>query len=260
MSDAIRVVVSGASDIGRTRVTHEDNWMTLVVRGADGADTAVLAVADGISGTEGGDRASRWAIQTVGDKAVDWIETGWVRGRFDWLEAVHELFWDAAWSLHGTGKAIPALRRMGTTLTCVIIVEGHLVFGHLGDSRAYLFRAGALRQLTSDHTAAADLVTDGRLSPADAARHRSRHVLSRCLSADTADDPEVGSLAIRDGDMILICTDGLHHLVTDDEIRAVLGGSRSAGVHAIANDLVARANAHGGTDNIAVVLAACLAS
>jgi serine/threonine protein phosphatase PrpC len=260
MSDAIRVVVSGTSDIGRTRATNEDNWMTLNVRGADGADTTVLAVADGISGTQGGDRASRWALQTVGDKAVDWIQTGWVRGRFAWLEGVRELFWEVAASFHGTGQAIPDLRRMGTTLTCVIIVEGHLVFGHLGDSRAYLFRAGALRQLTSDHTAAADLVTDGRLSPVDAAHHRSRHVLSRCLSADTGDDPEVGSLAAHDGDLILLCTDGLHHLVSDDEIRDVLAGSRSAGVHAIANDLVARANAHGGTDNITVVLAACLPS
>jgi protein phosphatase len=260
MGDAIRIVASGARDIGRTRTSNEDNWMTLIVRGTDGADTAVLAVADGISGTRGGDRASRWALQTVGDKAADWIETGWVQGRFAWLEGVRDLFWEVAWSFHSTGRAIPDLRDMGTTLTCVIVVEGHLVFGHLGDSRAYLFRAGALRQLTTDHTVAADLVTDGRLSPVDAARHRSRHVLSRCLSADTGDDPEVGSLAVLDGDVVLLCTDGLHHLVSDDGIREAIAEGRGGGLAVIANDLIARANAHGGTDNITVVLAACFAS
>jgi PPM family protein phosphatase len=195
----------------------------------------------------------------------DTIYEGEVRGRVGWLEAMRDLFAEAAYSLVLLARAIPKLARMRTTLTCVVVEDDQLVFGHVGDCRAYLFRAGTLHQLTTDHTEATDLVTDGRLSPADAMTHSSRTVLTRWLSAvPSSEEPEVGSLTVAHGDLILVCSDGLHHAVPPDQIATILARTAWATdddpIHPVALALVDRAIANGGSGDVTVVLAACLPS
>jgi protein phosphatase len=159
----------------------------------------------------------------------------------------------------------PELSQMGTTLTCVVLQRGRITFAHMGDSRAYLYRSGALRQLTTDHNAAAELVSEGRLTPQEAGTHKSRFVLTRWLAPDTAApvEPECGALAAQPGDVLLVCSDGLHGMVSDDEIAAALGhqsGANEADLRRVATSLVAQANERGGRDNISVAIGAWTAS
>jgi PPM family protein phosphatase len=253
--------VAAASDRGRSRSRNEDAILAVAWRSAGASvPTLVLAVADGIGGSAGGDVASREAIAVVQRFLQPRVEAGGLVEREAWLDALRGAFDDAAGALRRMAADDPALARMGTTLTCAVIDRGRVLFGHIGDSRALLFRDGALRQLTTDHNAAADLVAEGRLAADDAGSHRSRFILTRWLPAPAGelDPPEIGELALAPGDLVMVCSDGLHALVPEAEIRAVLGATvpdEPGALDAAVASLVRLANERGGTDNISIALA-----
>jgi PPM family protein phosphatase len=271
MSRRTGVAVAAMSDRGQRRARNEDAVLGQVwtVPGHD-EPIVVLAVADGMGGSHGGEIASAVALSTAQRELRTQVETGRIEaGHRDaglgpddaaWLGALRAAFTAVTAALRARAIAEPELIRMGTTLTCLILDRGRIVFGHVGDSRALLFRDGVLRQLTRDHNAAADLVASGRLHPDEAATHRSRFVLTRWLPPVDPDPepPEVGSLAAVAGDVLMVCSDGLHALVRSDDLAAVL--STASGVDepldATAARLVTAANGNGGTDNISVALAA----
>ena len=142
---------------------------------------------------------------------------------------------------------------MGTTLTAALLADGRLDVVHVGDSRAYLWRDGELRQLTEDHSVVAELVRRGSLSAEDAEHHPHRNVITRALGAEPDVVADTVSEALRDGDVVLLCSDGLSSYVPERDIAAVLAEAGSLREAAAA--LVERANAAGGTDNVTVVLA-----
>jgi protein phosphatase len=146
-----------------------------------------------------------------------------------------------------------AVAGMGTTLTAAVIQGdlAHLV--HVGDSRAYLLRAGSLRQLTDDHTLVNRMVKAGEITPAEAEVHPHRNVLVRALGTEPdvpLDEQDVGLL---DGDRLLLCSDGLTGMITEEQIQAILGATEGAPQEA-ADRLVTAANHAGGVDNITVVV------
>jgi PPM family protein phosphatase len=216
-----------------------------------------LLVADGIGGHAAGEVASRLAATILVDLALctpDWV----MRLDEDEQERVVQRF---AWryreidsALKAIGKAEPSLAGMGTTLTVACSFGDDLLVAHVGDSRAYLFHAGRLRQLTRDHTYAQALADGGLIAPEAVATHRLRHILTRALG--TMESPvqaDIQFVQLGDGDQVLVCTDGLTDLVDDDAIAAILTGGGTAQEACAA--LVDAALERGGKDNVTVALA-----
>jgi protein phosphatase len=206
----------------------------------------VFAVADGMGGHAGGEIASSTAVAVL-EGALGSV--GSPEGLVEAIRSANEAILSA--SLDD-----PSLAGMGTTLVAATLVgtaDGDvLVIANVGDSRAYLFHDGRLRQVTDDHSLAAEMVRNGDISDVEAARHPQRHVITRALGIDGTVDVDLFELRLGSGDRILLCSDGLTNELSDEEITRVLS-SEDDPVTA-AEDLVRRANAHGGADNITVVV------
>ncbi len=141
---------------------------------------------------------------------------------------------------------------MGTTMTAALVSGDRIAVGHVGDSRAYRIRTGALEQLTNDHSLVADLVRSGRLSPEEAEGHPQRSVITRALGTDAAVAIDSFTVEGQDGDVFLLCSDGLTTMVDEQAVLRIVTEAPDLG--AAARQLVAAANRSGGEDNVTVVL------
>ena len=216
-----------------------------------------LLVADGLGGRVGGEVASRTALTKLIELIIETPD--WIMGfeEHDKVEAVLERMTERFFRIDQTLKQQadddPSLSGMGTTLTAAATLGDDIVIGHIGDSRAYLYRAHVLKQLTRDHTVAQELI-DAGLSGADPAARSMRHVLTAALGVlGTRSKPEVKRIQLRPHDQILLCTDGLTAMVDDTTIATALDTATSAS--AACEDLTALALAAGGRDNVTVVVA-----
>jgi protein phosphatase len=146
----------------------------------------------------------------------------------------------------------PRLKGMGTTLTLGIFdSDGHLQIGHVGDSRAYLFRGGQLTQVTTDHSFVSEMLAMGRMTEAEAEVHPYRSVLTRVVGLDPAVEVEVLNIDLEPGDRVLLCSDGITAMIDDAAIATALA---VADPGSAAEALLGAANTAGGVDNISVVL------
>jgi serine/threonine protein phosphatase PrpC len=227
----MRVRVGAASDIGRVRERNDDSYLV---------EAPLFAVADGMGGHKGGDVASQLALET--------LEAEFREGRGDLAQQIR----DANAAVFERSRSDSAVRGMGTTLTAVVVAGTSALFAHVGDSRAYLLRAGDLRQLTDDHTLVARMVKSGEISEAEAGVHPHRSVLTRALGTEPESDVDEFDVALTDGDRLLLCSDGLTGMVTEEQIVAIL--SAAPDPQDAADRLVRAANRAGGVDNITVVV------
>jgi PPM family protein phosphatase len=230
----MRLSSFAGTDVGRARSGNEDSYF---------CGRTVFAVADGLGGHQGGEVASAVAVEPLA--ALDGREFA------DPAEAAEAL---TAAIREANAAGDPGLWGMGTTVTAAALAgERHLQLAHVGDSRAYLLRDGSLEQLTTDHTVVAELVRRGRLTPAQAAIHPERSILTRAVGLDPripVDTPD--PLELQDGGHVLLCSDGLTEAVDDDQIAQVLSAEPDG--NAACQALIEAANAAGGPDNITVVL------
>lgn len=231
----MRFVWASVSHVGMVRAGNEDS-----VYPSDPGETSnslLAAVADGMGGHVGGEVASSTALEAaVGNDGTP----------ADRLRAANEAVVDAI-------DDDPSLTGMGTTLTLGWFDEsGMLDLAHIGDSRAYLMRDGELSQLTTDHTLVAELLASGRIRPEDAANHPQRHLVTRAIgiAGDIAVDETRIELEV--GDRILLCSDGLTTMLSDEGVGEILDGSPAP--DDAAWGLVEAANAAGGHDNVTVVV------
>jgi protein phosphatase len=216
-----------------------------------------MAVADGMGGHAAGEEASRLALTTLVNLVLntpDWFL------RMDDPSAAEEVMRRAADRFGHIDQALeeeaaedPTLHGFGTTMTLAASAGWDLLIAHVGDSRAYLFRKGALHQLTCDHTLVGELYRAGMLTRAQAATHRLRHALTRHLGANKGGKPDVQKLTLADGDCLLLCSDGLTEMVGNAEITGVLAGGGAS--EAMSQRLVDAALAAGGKDNVTVLVA-----
>ncbi len=221
------------SDIGRVRTHNEDSVL---------AQPPLFVVADGLGGHEAGEVASAIAVETLRDHAPRRPDA---KALARAVKAANREVIRAA--REGYGKA-----GMGTTMTAAIVEGSHIVLAHVGDSRAYLLHAGALQQLTDDHSMVADMIRRGQLTEAEARYHPNRSVITRALGTDpnmVADTYEVDA---ESGDRLLLCSDGLTGMLEDAAIAEMLGAYRDTNIAARA--LIDAANDAGGHDNISVVI------
>jgi len=219
-------------------------------------ELGLFVVADGMGGYEGGEVASALAIETIhelvrrtaGDADVTWPY------RIDPARTVGENELMVATRLAGdriAARRVGHLREMGSTVAAIRITREHAVVAHVGDSRVYRLRGGALSQLTVDHSLVAQLVANG-MSPADAAHHPWRHVVTRALGTPTG-DPEVSHARARPGDVYLLCSDGLSEVLAPEAIAALLARP----VEQACRALVDAAYEAGSRDNISAIVVRC---
>jgi len=258
--------VGALSDTGLQREHNEDRYLVQELGGApadgplpDAIDlslsTLLLAVCDGMGGAVAGEVASGLAVGALAERARDGAALG--RGHHLDPGAMED------WLLGGVREAnLRTLRRgqeeeelegMGSTLTCVLLGGETLLLAHVGDSRAYHLRGERLRRISLDHSFVGRLVAMGRISEAEARRHEQRNLLLEAVGG--APELEIDRLrvTVREGDRLLLCSDGLSNLVGEEEIREILGGARQTAEQCAV--LVEMANARGGDDNITVVVA-----
>jgi len=216
-----------------------------------------MVVADGLGGMSGGEVASRTALTRLIELVAETPD--WILG-FDEPEKVEEIlnrarerFLKIDETLKNKADLDASLSGMGTTLTTAATLGNNLVLGHIGDSRAYLFRDGILTQLTKDHTVAQELI-DAGLAGTDPIARSMRHVLTAALgSMGSRIQPEARRLRLKENDQLLLCTDGLSDMVDEKTIASLLRNSTSSSK--ACEDLKTVALAAGGTDNITAIVA-----
>jgi protein phosphatase len=221
------------------REGNEDNFLS---RGH------LHAVADGMGGHQGGEVASRIAVEILSqiDDRGPWNDARVA------VDALRDSIKQANRKIRELAGRDEDLKGMGTTLT-VVLEDGETFYlAHIGDSRAYLLREGKLSLLTHDHTLVQQLVDEGRLTPEEAAQHPQRSIITRALGVDYDVEPDTEIYRRRAGDRLLLCTDGLSGVVGEDEIRRLLAQVRDP--QECAEELIRSANAEGGPDNITVVV------
>ena len=230
----MKYVWASATHQGMVRQNNEDSLFPEQSGESDGP--AVLMVADGMGGHVAGEVASRLAVNAAASSSLEPADRVAAANRAIREEVARQ----------------PELEGMGTTMTLVELTpDGVAHFGHVGDSRAYLFRNGNLQQLTADHTVAAEMVTLGQLSPQEAEDHPRSHMILRCLGLTRFVNVDEIELELEPGDRILLCSDGLNSMVPHE---AIAKGLTEGTADEAAWKLVELANKAGGHDNISVIL------
>lgn len=225
------------SDVGTDRPDNEDACGHFV----EGPQTALLVVADGIGGYEGGEVASRMAVDITIEAYRD-SPPAWGAAR-----RLQRAVQRANIEIHNRAIAVPELRRMGTTLTAAVVEGGVLSAAHVGDCRLYLARRGRISQITKDHTMVAERVRMGLMSPARARNHPERSALSRSLGHELIVSVDRFSMPLVQDDRVLLCSDGLYNVLEDRELEHLLQPGDAA---ATCKALIEAANARGSADNL----------
>ncbi len=225
---------AGLTDVGRQRHTNEDRYFE---------SPPLFAVADGMGGARAGEVASQIAVDEFAEQADT---TGSPEER---LAAIVR---SANRKIYELAQSDESRAGMGTTLTAALVSDQEVSLGHVGDSRAYRFRDDELERLTQDHSLVEELMRMGKLSPEDAESDPRRSIITRALGPEPDVEVETCTYPARDGDVYLICSDGLTGMVPEERVAEILR-ARSSLEHA-AKELVDDANARGGKDNITVLL------
>lgn len=235
---AFKLVSAAASHVGRVRSANQDS-------GYSGYQ--LFFVADGMGGHAGGEFASALSSQRIAQIDANYATPD------DAGAAMLNVILEANQALTETVANHPELSGMGTTFSGMMFVEDQAMLGHIGDSRIYLYRGGALRQITKDHTFVQRLVDLGRITPAEALVHPRRNVIMRVLG-DTNEVPQLDAevMDVQPGDRWLLCSDGLCGYVSDEIIERNLGSSESA--QEVTEVLIGEALEAGAPDNVTIVI------
>lgn len=252
--------IGHASHMGLVREVNEDSYLILVPPGVQPPVDALLLVADGVGGAAAGDIASGVLVESF---------LGWF-GSNNYGEHVHynsnhpdyfiaalkDLLENVNDRLYQMAASRPEWTNMGTTGTVTLFSNGRIFVGHVGDTRAYLLRGGALQQLTTDHSWVAEEVAAGRMTEAQAQEHPRRNVISRVLGNNPLLRVDRKAYNVEPNDIFILTSDGLTGLVSDAEIRMAVTNART--LQEACDQLVALANGRGGHDNVTVLAARSL--
>ena len=227
---------AGVTDTGRRRLRNEDAFV---------CEPPLFAVTDGMGGARAGEIAAELAATALEEGA------GQTRG----MDALVALVEEANRRIWQRSVEDPRTTGMGAVATVALVDEvgGTVAIGHVGDSRGYLLRDGAIEQLTRDHSLVAELVESGVLTPEEAVHHPQRSAITRALGTEPEVEVDAFTVDGRPGDVFLLCSDGLSAMVADEALTSTIEAERGD-LERAADALVAAANARGGEDNITVVL------
>jgi protein phosphatase len=233
--------VAALTDPGTQRPDNEDNCGSY----AESSTSVVFAVADGVGGYEGGELASRMAIDTTLSSYRE-SPTAWGASK-----RLYRAVQEANIAIYDRAIVVPELRRMATTLTAVAVDRGELTAAHVGDSRCYLIRDGQVTQLTKDHTIVGERLRLGLISADRARLHPDRSTLTRSVGAELIVAIDKITHALQQGDVILVCSDGLYNVLDDRDFPPLIADFAAP---TAARNLIDAANARGTIDNLTAVL------
>lgn len=222
------------SEIGKVRDRNEDTAHI---------GNGFFIVCDGMGGHQAGDVASRMAVKIIAEGLSETPQT--IKTL---LSAIHQ----ANDSVFRLAQSDRNLFGMGTTLTAMLTDDDQVILAQIGDSRAYLYRGGVLRQCTHDHSVVADLVRSGVLTKEQARVHPQRNLITRSLGTEARVEVDIFEVGRKKDDWWLLCSDGLSDLVSDIEMQDILFNTS---LEAAADALIALALLRGGTDNVTLLLA-----
>jgi PPM family protein phosphatase len=225
--------VAAVTDPGRTRRHNEDAYVI---------EPPLFAIADGMGGAQAGEVASRLATAALKEAGAN--------GGGE--QRIVSLIQEANRRVYDRSSSDPNTSGMGTTITVALVEDDSVAFGHVGDSRAYLIRAAQMEQLTEDHSLVNELLKTGKLSREEAETHPQRSVITRALGTDPDVDVDTFSVRAENGDLFLLCSDGLTDMVSEESILDVVERNRDD-IDGALRALVKAANRGGGQDNITVV-------
>lgn len=237
----MRFIPYAMTDVGRKREHNEDSFLIA-------PEVNLYAVADGMGGHQAGERASRMAVQEL-QVALERPPPEATRDQV--LGTLRDAMSHAGAAIFDAAQRDPDLAGMGTTLTAMLFFGGRAFVGHVGDSRAYLYRDGKAQQLTDDHSWVQEQVRAGLLTEEEARESRFRHIITRSVGfePDVQADGEIWP--VQAGDCYLLCSDGLSNYLDVADLERVLSTHFYSDVPKV---LVSLANDRGGDDNITVVL------
>jgi PPM family protein phosphatase len=249
----MRIEVAGSTHVGMKRSHNEDNYLVL-------PEERLFCVADGMGGHSSGEIASKIAVDemadffklTSGDQDVTWPFKMDKARNYDENRLATGIKLANA-RIYERSSTEARYKGMGTTLVGVHFAPSAAYAGHVGDSRVYLFRGGQLRQLTEDHSLLNDYLKAKKLTPEEIASFPHKNVIVRALGMKDTVQVDVARVEPREGDVFLLCSDGLSGMVSDAEMQATL--QRVTDLQQACERLIEQANAAGGTDNITCVLA-----
>ncbi|HYA88927.1 MAG TPA: Stp1/IreP family PP2C-type Ser/Thr phosphatase [Nitrospirota bacterium] len=247
----MKIISFGGTDPGKKRGNNEDAYLI-------DDSIGLYAVADGIGGSEGGEVASRIAVDALAGAIPDLLrekggqQPSGVTGKAELENSLlRQAFAIANNDILNTGDQNPRLSGMGTTLATILIRDEVAYIAHVGDSRAYLLRSGEFKQLTPDHSFVAEQLRAGAITAEQARMSPYRHIITRALGGNGEVLPDVSQHRLQKDDRFLLCTDGLTEMVDDEDIGRILA---MASPRETVQKLVAVANDRGGVDNITVVV------
>jgi serine/threonine protein phosphatase PrpC len=231
------------TDIGRKRKVNQD--FVYSSERFVGPLPNLFLVADGMGGHNAGDYASRLAVETIVERSSGSLETNPLRVLDEAVQSANGL-------VRKRAQETPELQGMGTTVVAAVIDGRELYVANVGDSRLYIVNSGEIRQITKDHSWVEEMVRRGGIGKAEARNHPDKNIITRAVGAEETVRIDFFQVLLQEGDVILMCTDGLTNMLEDEEIRMTLDGARD--IVEKAQGLVRAANERGGRDNISVVL------
>lgn len=264
-SPRFRMTGAAATDVGKLRRHNEDCFVFQHLgRHADGfagddtvrsmpATGAILLVADGMGGPAAGEVASGMAARTVAGRLSELWRSDRTPTAEHVTEALRVAMAMANGEIHRYASRDPDLKGMGTTATAAVLVGDRVSIAHVGDSRTYVVRGGRAQRLTQDHSWTQHLVDIGAVSAEEAARHPQGNILLRALGPRPEVAVDVAEHRLQDGDVLVLCSDGLWSAVADDELAGIVTARANPAV--AAGTLVDLANGRGGRDNVTVLVA-----
>ena len=255
VSRARQLQVGQASDVGLVRPHNEDAALIMesVFQGDQAAETvALFIVADGMGGHQAGEVASALAARIVAGCLIEEVYLPYLRqsshqaDQPSLTEALQQAVEAANQAVHGQ---VPG---SGTTLTCALVINSRAYLAHVGDSRAYLYYNQTLKQITRDHSYVDKLVELGQISAEAAAVHPQRNVLYRAVGQGDQLEIDIYPVDLPNGSRLLLCSDGLWGMLSDNVIQAILASARLP--QDACQELIAAANEAGGRDNITAIV------
>lgn len=237
--------VYGKTDQGRVRANNQDTFLTDLQ-----GELGYLVLCDGMGGARAGNVASEKAaarfLQEMKDNLPECRDT-------DALAALAEhAAAKANEEVYALSQSAPEYQGMGTTLIGGICVEDRVILANIGDSRAYVLEGSRIAQMTTDHSLVAEMIRTGRLTPEQARSYPGRNLITRAIGVDADVGADLYEITLQDNQILLLCSDGLYGMVTDEEIAAAIQSSQT--LEEAGDQLVSIALEAGGHDNITVVL------
>jgi len=251
---ALKITHMGETNVGMKRAHNEDNFLVL-------PEENLYLVADGMGGHSSGEVASQIAVEAINnffkatgqDSEITWPYKMDKNRPYDENRFIMSIKL-ANLRIHEAAQREARYRGMGTTVAGMVIVEGHVLTAHVGDSRVYLIRQGKISQITEDHSLLNDYIKAKKLTAEEIENFPHKNVIVRALGMKDTVLVDLSRQVVEVGDLLLGCSDGLNGMITDDEMLKIvtaMGDDLKKGC----SDLIAAANANGGVDNTTVTLA-----